>query len=51
MIKRVKIIENNKHKIIIEDKDNKVKMIKNEIFNLNEEDKLKDYEGVKYNLI
>lgn len=51
MIKQVKVIKNNKNKIIIKDKDNKVKIIKNEIFDLNEEEELKDYEGVKYSFI
>lgn len=50
MIKRVKIIENNKNKIIIKDKDNKVKIIKNEIFDLNK-DEIGNYEDVKYNFI
>lgn len=43
MIKQVKIIENNKNKIIIKDKDNKVKIVKGDVFELNGEDKLKDY--------
>lgn len=51
MIKQVKIIENNKNKIIIKDKDNKVKIIKDKIFDLNEEDELRDYEEVKYSFV
>lgn len=50
MIKQVKIIENNENKIIIKNKDDKVKIIKNEIFDLNENE-IGNYEDVKYNFI
>lgn len=50
MIKQVKIIENNKNKIIIKDKDDKVKIIKNDIFDLNK-DEIGNYKDAKYNFI
>lgn len=42
MIKQVKIIKNNKNNIIIKDKDDKVKIIKGEVFELNEEEVVSD---------
>lgn len=52
MIKQVKIIENNKNKIIIKDDNNKVKMVKNEIFDLNEKEKeVEDFEDKMWNMI
>lgn len=43
MIERIKIIKEDKDKIIIKDKDDKVKIVKGDDFESNEEDKLKDY--------
>ena len=51
MIERIKIVKEDKNKIIIKNKEDKVKIIKNEIFDLNNKEELKNYEEVKYGFI
>ena len=51
MIEKVEIIKEDKDKIIIKNKEGKVKIVKGNIFELNKKDKLREYKDIEYSFI
>jgi hypothetical protein len=51
MIERIEIIKEDKNKIIIKNKENKVKIVKGDVFDLNKRKEVDDFEDKMWNMI